>query len=110
MPLEEAHFHQIADRTINRLAEVIEADLGDEIDVDVQNEILSLDLPDSGQYIVNKNAPLKQIWLSSPRSGAWHFQWDAELEQWLSTRGEKVALDALLVDELSQITGTKIRF
>jgi len=110
MSLEEARFHTIADQTITCLAEAIEADLGDEIDVDVQNEILTLDLPDRGQYIINKNAPLKQIWLSSPRSGAWHFDWDLGTERWLSTRGEKVALDDLLLGELEAITGARVTF
>ncbi len=110
MSLDEADFHQLADTTIRRLAEAIDVDLGDEIDVDEQNEILTLILPDGGQYIVNKNAPLKQIWLSSPRSGAWHFVWDAATERWRSTRGEKVALDDLLIGELEEITGTRARF
>lgn len=109
MSLDEVRFHQIADKTIDGLAETIEAELGDKIDVDVQGEILTLELPDGGQYIVNKNTPLKQIWLSSPRSGAWHFEWDGAPERWLSTRGEKVALADLLAGELAEITGTRIR-
>lgn len=110
MSLDEAGFHHLADKTISRLGEAIDVDLGDEIDVEEQNEILTLILPDGGQYIINKNAPLKQIWLSSPRSGAWHFDWDAATERWRSTRGEKVALDDLLLGELEAITGTRVHF
>jgi frataxin len=110
MPLDEASFHNLADKTINSLAEAIDVGLGDEIDVEVLGEILSLELPSGGQYIINKNAPLRQIWLSSPQSGAWHFEWDAETLRWHSTRGEKVALDDLLVGELEAITGTRVTF
>lgn len=110
MPLDEAGFHHLADNTIDRLADAIDTDLGDEIDAEVHNEILTLVLPDGGQYIINKNAPLKQIWLSSPRSGAWHFDWDAATERWRSTRGEKIALDDLLLGELAEITGTRVHF
>ncbi|PKU26373.1 iron donor protein CyaY [Telmatospirillum siberiense] len=110
MPLDEASFHSLADKTISALAEAIDTDLGDEIDVEEQNEILTLVLPDGGQYIINKNAPLKQVWLSSPRSGAWHFDWDAEGARWRSTRGERIALDDLLAGELKEITGTLLRF
>jgi frataxin len=110
MSLDDASFHRIAEKTISGLAEIIDVDLGDEIDVEEQNEILTLVLPDGGQYIINKNAPLKQIWLSSPRSGAWHFDWDAAAERWRSTRGEKIALDDLLIGELEAITGTKVSF
>jgi frataxin len=109
MSVDEANFHHRADKTINDLAQAIEDELGDEIDVDVENEILTLGLPDRGQYVVNKNAPLRQIWLSSPKSGAWHFDWDEAVERWRSTRGEKIVLDDLLLDELEAITGTRIR-
>lgn len=110
MPIDETTFHSLADKTIAALAEAIDTEVGEEIDVEEQNEILTLVLPDGGQYIINKNAPLKQIWLSSPRTGAWHFEWDEGRERWLSTRGEKVALDDLLVGELEAITGTRVRF
>ncbi len=85
MPLDETSFHIIAGKTIEALAEAIDIDLGEEIDVEVQNEILTIGLPGGGQYIINKSAPLRQIWLSSPRSGAWHFEWDVAAEGWRST-------------------------
>lgn len=110
MPVDEAGFHLLADKTINALAEAIEDDLGDEIDVDVQDEILTLGLADRSQYVINKNSPLRQIWLSSPKSGAWHFEWDAQSERWRSTRGETVALDDLLLDELAATTGIRVAF
>lgn len=110
MPLDEARFHTLAGKTISALADAVDEDLGDDLDVEEQNEILTIVLPDGGQYIVNKNAPLCQIWLSSPKSGAWHFEWDEATERWRSTRGAKVALDDLLADELRAVTGTRPRF
>jgi frataxin len=100
MPLDESRFHSIAGKTIDELADAIDAELGDDLDVEVQGGILTIQLVDGGQYIINKNAPLKQIWLSSPKSGAWHFDWDEGSERWLSTRGEKVEMEALLKGEL----------
>lgn len=108
MSIDVSQFHAIAGKTIDSLADTIDEDLGDELDVDVQGGILTIDLPDGGQYIVNKNEPLRQIWLSSPKSGAWHFDWDVASERWLSTRGERVALTDLLADELAAITGVRV--
>ncbi|MDR3438000.1 iron donor protein CyaY [Telmatospirillum sp.] len=110
MPLDESSFHIIAGKTIDALAEAIDAELGDDLDVEIEGEILTLDLADGGQYIVNKNAPLRQIWLSSPQSGAWHFAWDSEDECWRSTRGAPIDLTDLLADELEAVTGTHISF
>jgi len=64
-------------------------------------------LDDGRQFIVNKNAPLRQIWLSSPKSGAWHFEWDSDDESWRSTRGARVDLADLLADELESVTGIR---
>ena len=108
MTIEESRFHIIADKTIDGLADAIDADLGDDLDVDVEGGILTIALPGGGQYIINKNAPMRQIWLSSPKSGASHFDWDESADGWRSTRGEKVSLTELLADELEQATGTRV--
>lgn len=108
MSLDESGFHAIADRTLQHLVTVIDRELGDDLDADIDGGILSVGLPDGGQYVVNKNAHLKQIWLSSPKSGAWHFVWNEAEAAWLSTRHEHVRLNELVAAELEQITGTAV--
>lgn len=108
MSLDTSSFHAVADATIDRLAQAVDRDLGDEIDVDIQGGVLSLDLPGQGQYILNKSEPLHQVWLSSPKSGAWHFTWNEGRAAWLSTRHDDVELLSLVVAELAAITGTRI--
>lgn len=104
---DDAAFHAQANETISRLAEIIDDDLGDDIDVEIQNDILTLELADGGQYIVNKNAPFHQIWLSSPKSGAWHFDWVGGA--WRASKGDKPALLELLAGELQAVTGRPVR-
>lgn len=104
---DDAAFHAEADATIGRLAEIIDDDLGDDIDAEIQNHILTLELADGGQYIVNKNTPFHQIWLSSPKSGAWHFDWIDGV--WRATKGGKQSLLDLLADELAAVTGRPVR-
>ena len=46
---------------------------------------------DDGTWIVNKHAPTRQIWLSSPKSGARHYAFDAGSGQWRDTQGRRRA-------------------
>jgi frataxin len=103
---DESAFHAAADRTLAHLLERIEDSLGDELDVDLQGGILTIELASGGQYVVNKHAPNRQIWLSSPVSGAAHFGHERG-RGWISTRGG-AALHELLAQELRAATGTFI--
>lgn len=105
---DESGFHAAADRTLAHLLETIEDTLGDALDVDLQGGILSIELADGGQYVINKHAPNRQIWLSSPVSGASHFAYQ-QGRGWASTRGDAL-LHELLAQELAATTGTPVGF
>ena len=98
MILDEAEFHKAADLVLNHLGDVIDDQLGDRIDVEMQSGILTLDLEKGGQYVINKHGPNKEIWLSSPISGAAHFKFSGG--KWFSTRKSDIELLALLSQEL----------
>lgn len=104
---DESRFHDTADKTLRHIAEVVEDVLGDELDVDMQGGILTIELSDRRQYVLNKHTPNRELWLSSPVSGAWHFAWDEGLA-WRSTRDPAVALKPLLAGELETLTGTPV--
>ncbi len=103
--MDERAFEALAGDTLVRLAERLENGAATDLDVELQAGILTLELPDGRQYVVNKHAPNRQIWLSSPVSGAKHFGWTGEI--WLSTRGPE-RLEAFLAEELSGLTGTRV--
>ncbi|CAN6574361.1 unnamed protein product [Malus baccata var. baccata] len=68
--LQEDEFHRLADSTIQDLQEKFE-EYGDSVqvddfDIDYGNEVLTLKLGDRGTYVLNKQTPNRQIWLSSP--------------------------------------------
>jgi frataxin len=68
--LQEEEFHKLANFTINHLLEKIE-DYGDNVqidgfDIDYGNEVLTLKLGSLGTYVLNKQTPNRQIWMSSP--------------------------------------------
>jgi frataxin len=105
--LEETRFHQIADETIETLSDVIDDALGDDLDVDLQSGILTIELESGEQFIINKHGPNRQVWLSSPVSGASHYDFDEDNETWTSTRGSTTLHDQLAAD-LAVKTGNKL--
>ena len=72
MTIDEATFESLAAATLQRFAQRIE-DAADDLDVELEEGILTVETPDGATYLINKHAPLRQIWLSSPISGAGHF-------------------------------------
>ncbi|KAL6143815.1 PREDICTED: frataxin, mitochondrial [Fragaria vesca subsp. vesca] len=109
--LQEDEFHKLADSTIHDLQEKFE-EYGDSVqvdgfDIDYGNEVLTLKLGDLGTYVLNKQTPNRQLWLSSPVSGPFRFDWDRDAEAWIYRR-TKVKLLTLLETEMEQLCGEPI--
>ncbi|XP_021755917.1 frataxin, mitochondrial-like isoform X2 [Chenopodium quinoa] len=110
--LQEDEFHRLADSTIHHLLEKLE-EYGDTVDidgfdVDYGNEVLTMKLGDLGTYVVNKQTPNRQIWLSSPVSGPSRFDWDPSSEAWVYRRN-KANLLGILEVELKQLCGESVK-
>ncbi|GAB6054206.1 iron donor protein CyaY [Magnetospira thiophila] len=103
--MDASTFETIADKTLDSYAEIIDELIGDVADVEFQSGILTIDLEGVGQYVVNKQAPTRQIWLSSPVSGASHYAYEDGV--WRSTRSDDI-LSELLARELSEKTGVRV--
>ncbi|TVU34880.1 hypothetical protein EJB05_16735, partial [Eragrostis curvula] len=109
--MPEGEFHKLADETIHDLLEKLE-EYGDSVqmdgfDIDYGNQVLTLRLGDLGTYVVNKQTPNRQIWLSSPVSGPSRFDWDAETSSWIYKRtGAKLV--HLLEKEIGELCGTPV--
>jgi frataxin len=78
--MNDSAFESLADS----LLEALEADLGD--DAELQGGVLTVEA-DEGTWLINKHAPTRQVWLSSPRSGARHYAFDKSTGLWTDTRG-----------------------
>ncbi|KAL8798268.1 MAG: hypothetical protein Q9200_007801 [Gallowayella weberi] len=70
-PISIDQFHRLADEYIDNLVKQLEELQEERRDVDCEYSagVLNLDFPPSGTYVLNKQPPNKQIWLSSPISG-----------------------------------------
>jgi frataxin len=88
--MSDSAFETLADSLLATLEEA----LGDHIDAELQGGILTVE-GDAGTWIVNKHTPTRQIWLSSPVSGARHYAFDAPTGRWQDTRGGGDLLETL---------------
>lgn len=109
--LQEDEFHNLADSTINHLLEKIE-EYGDSVeidgfDIDYGNQVLTVKFGDLGIYVLNKQTPNRQIWMSSPVSGPSRFDWDQNAQAWVYRR-TKEYLFKILESELTQLCGHAI--
>uniref|UniRef100_A0A3P9HEL6 Frataxin, mitochondrial n=1 Tax=Oryzias latipes TaxID=8090 RepID=A0A3P9HEL6_ORYLA len=104
--LSEAAYEKLAEETLDALAEFFEdlADedvAGEELDVVFSSGVLTVKVGgDYGTYVINKQTPNKQIWLSSPTSGPKRYDWSGE--RWLYSH-DGVGLHQLLSQEFSLI-------
>jgi len=96
----DSAFESLADS----LLAVLEEEIGDHADAELQGGILTVE-GDEGTWIVNKHAPTRQIWLSSPLSGARHYAYDAPSGQWKDTRGGADLLAVLAAELGVALTG-----
>ncbi len=107
MAISESEFEGRADEILEYLMETLEDSLGDRLDVDLEGGILSIELDSGAQYVINKHKPNRQIWMSSPASGASHFEYNGETG-WVGTRGGG-NLKHILAEELSAATGKSVK-
>lgn len=110
MALSENEFEQMAAALLGRLAEAIEGAEADGIDVELQGPVLTVEIEagagrKGGTFVISKHAPTRQIWLSSPVSGASHYAFDGRA--WLSTR-DGAELFGRLAGELAEAAGIDV--
>ncbi len=103
--MNESDFDRLADEAIAAIEEAIDSS-GADIDYDTAGGILTLEFGDGSRIIVNKQAPLKQIWVAA-RSGGYHFDYDADGDCW-RLQGKQDELFASLSRWCSEQAGEEI--
>mmetsp|Transcript_4727 Transcript_4727/g.8938 ORF Transcript_4727/g.8938 Transcript_4727/m.8938 type:complete len:188 (-) Transcript_4727:228-791(-) len=104
----ERMYHQVADRTLDdlheRIEEFVEGQNVEDSDVEYSMGVLTIKLGNKGTLVLNKQAPNRQIWLSSPISGPVRYDYDKKTGCWVYQRNGTRLRD-LLQSELSQLCG-----
>ncbi|PKC74565.1 Frataxin [Rhizophagus irregularis] len=109
--LSQDTYHRLSEIALEYLLEYFE-NLDDRLnisafDVEYSSGVLTLKCGTSGVYVLNKQPPNKQIWLSSPISGPKRYDFDSKHKKWFYHR-DNSTLDGLLNEELSTVFGAKI--
>ena len=94
-------FKKKASETLDDIFNLVELKFNN-YEVDYENENLRIDsLEGKGTFVVSIHSPTCQIWLSSPISGAHHFESRSpESIEWISTRDSNINLKQLIIKEL----------
>ncbi|KAF2356557.1 Frataxin [Trinorchestia longiramus] len=108
--ISDLDFENVSDETLESLTEFLEALVEldcapQESDVSFSSGVLTLQLGSHGTYVINKQTPNKQIWLSSPTSGPKRY--DFTDNTWIY-KHDGVAMHTLLMQELSEIFNEEI--
>ena len=82
---------------------------GDTFDVVFNDGVLTFDMGEHGTYVINKQTPNKQLWLSSPTSGPKRFDFDSAQYQWVYSH-DNVTLHDRLTQEISAALAIDIVF
>ncbi|KAK8248403.1 frataxin [Phyllosticta capitalensis] len=106
--LTNEQYHELADEYLEALLVKLEekSDAGEGVEVEYSGGVLTVDKPGVGTYVLNKQPPNKQIWLSSPITGPKRFDWlvqgegqtqkeGAGVGEWVYLRDGSVLTDLL---------------
>lgn len=81
-----------------KLLDTLEEELQNSFDIDRNQLEMTLHLLDGQQYYFNFHAPSEQIWVSSPKTGSYHFY--LKENNWVLTKDETFTLNDLLTQEI----------
>lgn len=83
--MNESEFNDIVDDLLVSIEDAVEAacdETGVDIDYETSGGILNLTFTDASKIIINRQTPLKQIWVAT-RQGGFHFDYDEVSDKWL---------------------------
>ncbi|KAF4552783.1 Frataxin-like domain containing protein [Elsinoe fawcettii] len=91
-PLSDEEYATLSEQFMEQIVSKVEEVQEEREDVDVEYSagVLSVTFPPAGTYVINKQPPNKQIWLSSPISGPKRFDWVVAGEGMESKEGSGV--------------------
>jgi CyaY protein len=92
--MNETEFHDSADQMIESIQDAIDAS-GADIDYEEVGGVLTLEFDNGSKIIFSKQPPAKQLWMAA-RSGGFHFDYDADRQQWICDSGEREELFQML--------------
>lgn len=99
--ISSQEYKNISNEYMDSLADALEdySEMYPQIDCELTQGVLTLQIPPIGTYVINKQPPNKQIWLSSPISGPKRY--DLIGGKWITLR-DSTSLTDLLEREIGE--------
>ena len=110
---DDATFEGVSEATLEYICEYLDEcvdtfpGITSNFDIVLSQGVLTAKCGSHGTFVINKQGPNKQIWLSSPFSGPKRYDWDEDESQW-SYRGE--TLTSLLTQDFERVFGSTVDF
>ena len=79
--MTESEFHRAVDAMLERIESSLES--RDELDVELNEGVMTITLPDASRVIVNRQTPNREVWIAA-RSGGFHYAFRGG--EWRDTR------------------------
>jgi len=75
--ISNEEYHELSEKYMDHMVEKLEElqEAREDVEVEYSAGVLTLTFPPIGTYVLNKQPPNKQIWLSSPISGPKRYDW-----------------------------------
>lgn len=107
--LSTNEYNKVADEYLETIGDELEVLSEDfpQLDCELNHGVMTIILPPNGTYVINKQPPNKQIWLSSPISGPQRY--DMVKRKWITLR-DGSSLTDLLEKEISEALDTDFKF
>ncbi len=103
--MNTSQYHELVDVQWMAIEEGID-ESGADIDYETNGNVLTLEFEDRSQIIINRQEPMKEIWLAS-RSGGFHFGYqDGE---WVCSKTGMVFMD-MVKQECSKHAGEAVEW
>jgi CyaY protein len=83
--MDRQEFLRRADQALERVAQSLEDVDPDVVDFAMSDGVLTLEFADRQRYVLNRQTAADQMWFAAG-ARAWHYDWDAQREQWLDDR------------------------
>lgn len=80
--MQESEYNQRVDEIIDLIEERLDETDAD-LDYEMAGGILTITFANNSKIIINRQTPLKQIWVAA-RSGGFHFDYNPDADAWLS--------------------------
>ncbi|MFP8968171.1 iron donor protein CyaY [Pokkaliibacter sp. CJK22405] len=71
--MNESEFHQLVDETLDQVESLLD-DAETDLDVDLNNGVLTVICENGSRIILTRQTPVKQLWLATRQDG-FHFDW-----------------------------------